>query len=466
MKRQHNDKTFFAALLFLAAVVSSWVPLAANSEPQWRVGLAQVCISPEQPVWLYGYASQSRFQPYEAVLDDIFATAMALQSGDGEPAVLITADLCVLRKPEAEELCKVLMEKTGLKRRQILLNWSHTHSGPMLGTSDLNRYPIKDAELEATKAYTAALWDKLAEVADAALAAMEPARLSWGVGEIDFVANRRRFDSEGNYRGMGPNPDGHTDRTVPVLRIDSPDGRLRGLVFGTACHPVTLGGGSNKLSGDFPSYARQYIEKEFPGVTTLFVQGCGADANPNPRSTHDQEQVVRQQGERLGAEVCRIVSGQLQPIAGPLRVAFEYVDLPLQPPPSPERLAELAKGPFWQSHNARRIIDAQKRSEPIPTHYPTPLALWQFGDDLTLVAISGEVVSDYAPLTARTLGTDRVWVAGYSNEVFGYLPSARIVEEGGYETLGLVSAHIGWFSAEAEQVLLDAVRAMRQASSH
>lgn len=462
MKRQHNGKTFFATLLFLATALFSWASLAVCAEPEWRAGLARVCITPEQPVWLYGYASQARFQPYEAVLDDIYATALALQSGDGEPAVLITADLCVLRKPEAEALCKVLMAKTGLKRRQFLLNWSHTHSSPMLGTSDLNRYPIKDAELEATKAYTAALWDKLAEVASAALAAMEPARLSWGVGEIGFVANRRRFDAEGNYRGMGPNPDGHTDRTVPVLRIDAPDGRLRGLVFGTACHAVTLGGGSNKLSGDFPSYARQSIEKELPGVTTLFVQGCGADANPEPRSTAEQEQVVRQQGERLGAEVCRIASSPLQPIGGPLRVAFERVDLPLEPPPSAEQLAELAKGPFWQSHNAKRIIDAQSRGESIPTHYAAPLALWQFGDDLTLVAISGEVVSDYAPLTARALETDRVWVAGYSNEVFGYLPSARIVREGGYETLGLVSAHIGWFSAEAERVLLDAMRAMRE----
>ncbi|MDZ7616960.1 MAG: hypothetical protein U1E05_08150 [Patescibacteria group bacterium] len=462
MKRQYPWICVAATLLVVMAGAYRST-FAACAEPEWRVGLARVCISPDEPVWLYGYAGKDRFKPFEAVLDDVFATALAIQSGNAEPAVLITADLCVLRKPEAEALCVAIMEKTGLARRQILLNWSHTHSGPMLGSSDMNRYPIESADLEATKAYTEQLWRKLAGLAADALAALEPARLSWGVGEIGFVTNRRRPDSEGNYQGMGPNPDGLADRSVPVLRVDSPDGRLRALVFGTACHPVTLGGGSNKLSADFPGYARRYIEKELPGATTLFVQGCGADANPQPRATADQEEVVCKQGDQLGAEVCRVASGELQPIRGPLRVAFAMVDLPLEPAPAGAELGQRVKGPFWQSHNAKRIIEAQSRGESIPAHYSAPLAMWRFGDDLTLVAISGEVVSDYAFLSAEALGAERVWVAGYCNEVFGYLPSARIVREGGYETLGLVSVYVGQFSAEAEQVLLAAVRAMRQA---
>ena len=141
--------------------------------------------------------------------------------------------------------------------------------------------------------------------------------------------------------------------------------------------------------------------------------------------------------------------------------------LPLEPVPSCEQLERLAQGPFWHSHNARRILSAQQRGEDIPSHYRAPLALWQFGDDLTLVAISGEVVSDYVPLVAEATKAKRLWVAGYSNQVFGYLPSAKVVEEGGYETLGLVSAHIGWFSAEAQDVLLAKIQQMyREATPH
>ena len=121
------------ASIFLPHLLITILPTTAHSaEPQWQVGLATVCITPDEPVWLYGYAGKKRFQPYESVLDDIYASAMAIQSGDTEPAVLIAADLCVLREPEATALGKVLTQKTGLPRGQILLNWSHTHSGPML----------------------------------------------------------------------------------------------------------------------------------------------------------------------------------------------------------------------------------------------------------------------------------------------------------------------------------------------
>jgi hypothetical protein len=437
---------------------------AGAAEAERRIGLASVCITPEEPVWLYGYASKSRFRPFESTLDDIYAKAMAIESEGGEPVVLITADLCVLREPEETALCKVIMGKTGLARRQILLNWSHTHSGPMIGTSDLNRYPVPKEDLERTKTYTEWLWNKLADVAAAALDDMKPAHLSWGVGQVDFVKNRRRFDQEGTYCGMAPNPDRYVDRNVPVLRIDDANGQLRGVVFGCACHPVTLGNTSNRLSGDYPSFARQYIERQYPGAQTLFVQGCGADANPDPRATEDQVQLVQRQGNTLGAEVCRVVEGALKPVRGSLRVDFRRVDLPMKPVPPRQQLDQLAKGPFWESHNARRILGALQRSETIPAHYRAPLALWQFGDDLTLVAISGEVVSDYVPLVAETLKSERLWVAGYCNQVFGYLPSAKVVKEGGYETLGLVSAHIGWFSAQAQDVVLASVREMSRAA--
>ncbi|NQT11635.1 MAG: hypothetical protein HQ582_02730, partial [Planctomycetes bacterium] len=436
-KRGQSCVVLAAAVLLGTVFPGFEAGMAGEGASDWRVGLAGVCITPEEPVWMHGYAGKSRQRPYEEVLDDIYAGAMAIQSGDGEPAVLVCADLCVLREPEETALGEVMTRKTGLERRQILLNWSHTHSGPIIGTSDVNRYHLPEEDLRRTKAYTEKLWNKLADVATAALEDLQPARLTYGVGEADFVKNRRRFHEDGRYRGMGPDPKGHTDRTVPVLRIDAPDGRVRGLVFGCACHAVTLGSSSAKLSGDYPSFARQYVEGEFPGAEVLFVQGCGADANPDPRDTKDQEQVVQRQGKSLGVEVCRVARGELRPVGGPLRVEFARVDLPLVPPPPRERLEELAKGPFWKSHNAKRILQAQERNEAVPTHYPAPVALWQLGDDLTLVGISGEVVSDYVPLVAERIGAERLWVAGYCNQVYGYLPSAKVVKEGGYETLGL-----------------------------
>ena len=440
----------------LGFAASAWS--APNDQATLRVGLAKVCTTPEEPIYLHGYAGKSRFRPFEGKLNDLYAKAMAIEDAEGRRAVLITIDQCVLRPREAEALFKRITERTGLARGQVLVNFSHTHSGPVIGTSDLNRYPMPDKIRKRTEQYTDKLMDKLADVAAAALADLKPAALSWGAGKADFVMNRRRYDKNGAYRGMGPNPDKYVDRTVPVLRVDAPDGQMRAVVFGCACHAVTLTSANMKLSGDYPSFAQESIEKRHPGVQAMFVQGCGADANPHPRGGPKQEEIVRRQGESLAAEVCRVVEGELEPVRGPLHVEFAQVDLPLQPVPSRESLQKMRGA---HAHNARRMLAALDRNEPLPTCHTAPFAVWQFGEDLTFVGLSCETVSAYVPLVQKALGPGRLWIAGYCNEVDGYLPDATIVAEGGYEARGLV-ADIGFYSAEAQDVVVDTVRRLAQ----
>lgn len=418
-----------------------------------RVGLARACITPDKPVWLHGYASKDRFRPFEGKLNDLYAKAMAIEDARGERAVLITVDLCVIRAPEAKELFDRLTQRTGLQRRQLLVNFSHTHSGPILGASDLNRYPMTREEKQATRDYTARLFGQLADVARAALADLRPATLAWGTGKCGFVRNRRVYNPDGSYRGMGPNPHKPCDDVVPVLCVNSPEGKLRAIVFGCACHAVTFGSDNLQLSGDYPSFAQEEIESGNPGVQAMFVQGCGADANSDPRCGPNAEKNARLQGKSLAQEVRRVAKGALAPVRGPLQVKFREVDVPLLPVPS---VAELKKMKGTAAYNAGRMLAAIAKKEPLPTHHKHPLAFWQFGEDLRFVALSGEVVSGYVSLVKRAVGPDRLWVAGYSNEVDGYVPDAAILAEGGYEARGLV-ADIGFYCAESERVIAKAV---------
>ncbi len=103
------------------------------------------------------------------------------------------------------------------------------------------------------------------------------------------------------------------------------------------------------------------------------------------------------------------------------------------------------------------MLAAVERREPQPTSYPAPVAVWQFGDDLTFVGLSGEVVVDFVPLIEKAIGPLPVWISAYCNAVFGYIPSARVVAEGGYEARGIYTIN-GLFTAEAESVLVDKVR--------
>ena len=455
MYRKITRRTFTKATAALGLL--GFAGAAHRDEAELQVGLARVCTTPGVPIWLHGYASKPRFRPFQGKLNELYAKAMAVEDGGGRRAVLITIDQCVIRAEEAKAFFAELVEKTGLGRQQLLLNFSHTHSGPIIGTSDLNRYPMSAEERRLSLQYTERLKGLLVELVNAAQADLKPARLSWAVGHAgDFVQNRRLYTKDGKYRGMGPNPSKYADRNVPVLRVDAPDGKMRALVFGCACHAVTLDQSNIKLSGDYPSFAQEYIEKQHPGVLAMFMQGCGADANSTPRCGPKQEQHARQQGRHLGAEVCRVAAAPRQPIHGPLRVQFAETDLPLQPVPSREILEKMGGS---RRYTAQRMLAALDRNEPLPTHHAAPLAVWQFGDDLTLAAISGEVVSAYVPMLEKALGSEKLWIAGYSNEVDGYLPDAVIVAEGGYEARGLV-VDIGFYSPKAQDVVVQAVSKM------
>lgn len=429
-------------------------PVAADTA--LRVGLSSVPITPPEPIWLYGYASEQRRVPFEGKMHDLHANAIAFEDFAGACSVLITLDLCVLRKQESERLMARLTERTGLPLEQILVNLSHTHSGPMIGEEDPKRFPVPPEMKKKIADYTDWLIERVADSATAALADLRPAAVSWSRGKVGFVRNRRKYDAEGRYAGMGPNPDGSSDSRVTVLRIETPDGALRGLICSLACHAVTLGPSNLMLCGDYPGFAKQFLAERHPNVVSLFVQGCGADANSEPRSTSNQLEWAQRHGGELADEVDRVIVGDMAPVRGPIQVAKVWLDLPLRQRSRAE-LEKAANGPGWTSHNPRRILELLDRGETPATSHRVPVGMWRFDDDLTLVALPGEIVSEYIPRMEQLIDARHLWVAGYCDEVFGYLPTAKIVSEGGYEDRGLVR-EIGQFDVAVEEVVVRGVR--------
>jgi hypothetical protein len=144
-------------------------------------------------------------------------------------------------------------------------------------------------------------------------------------------------------------------------------------------------------------------------------------------------------------------------VSGPLTTVMEYVELPLEKV-SREELEVLAKkGAGWQMGNAKTMLAMMDRGKALPTSYRAPVGVWQFGKDLTLVALPSEVVVDYVYGIEKAIGPLNLWMAAYCNDYFGYVPSARVIKEGGYEMRGLFSG-AGWFAADVEGVLVGKVR--------
>jgi hypothetical protein len=170
-------------------------------------------------------------------------------------------------------------------------------------------------------------------------------------------------------------------------------------------------------------------------------------------------EIARDHGAQLGREVTRVLQTTLRPVNGPLRAAFDLARLPLQPAPSQADLEQLAKsGPGAHRFTAGQMLAALAKGEKLPTHHGAPVSVWQFGNDLTLVGLSGEVVVDYVRLIEESIGPLKLWISAYCHDVFGYVPSARVLREGGYETRGLYIGGPGFFAPAAQDVLVAKVR--------
>jgi len=445
-------------LVLAAAAASGCAPRGRGEEspPAWKAGLAKVRITPDKSVWMTGFASRTK--PSEGTMHDLYARALALEDASGDRAVLVTADLIGVSASVAKMVTDEAQRRYGLARDRVMLAFSHTHGGPSVTNllRVLANPRMTPEQQRDTDDYTRGLVDKVAALVGEALADLRPARLAVGQGEAPFAMNRRQKTDKGYV--IGVNPDGPTDHTVPVLRVDGDDGRLRAVVLLYACHNTTLGGNVYEIHGDYAGFAESALEARHPGAAAMFMMGCGGDANPHPRGTVD---LARQHGETVAGAVDAVLSGAMRPVHGPLRTAFGTVALPFAPPPAREALEAQTtdKNQFVQWH-AKELLAILDRDGRLPATYPAPVHVWRFGKEMMIVALGGEVVVDYALRLKKELGPGGVWVAGYCNDVFAYVPSRRVLEEGGYEAGGamIYYGQPGPFATDVEEVLVRGVR--------
>jgi hypothetical protein len=397
-----------------------------KSPPAWKAGVATAVITPEYSMWLAGYAARNK--PSEGKVHDLHAKALALEDAQGARLVLVTADLIGFPREFRDRLEKAVAERCKLAPAGLLLNASHTHSGPELRDWRATQaWDLPPEQIELGSRYADDLLVKLVELVGRSLEALAPAQLSYTHGRAGVAMNRRLLTDRGYV--ISPNADGPVDHDVPVLQVSGSDGQLRALVFGYACHNTTLS--DYEFCGDYAGFAQQYVEEAHPGATAMFVEGCGGDQNPTPRRTMDW---ARQHGRALAGAVEAALVARPRPVQGPLRVALEEVTLELAPPASKEELERQAKSANkYEQRHAQELLDVIAKTGKAPSTYPYLVQVVQFGNDLTLIGLAGEVVVDYSLRLKAELAGAPVWVAAYTNDVFGYVPSERVLHEGGYE---------------------------------
>ncbi|QDU13677.1 Neutral/alkaline non-lysosomal ceramidase [Gimesia maris] len=407
--------TRFLVLLFIYVI--SFSSCHADKPQSYQVGLAKVDITPDYPVLLNGYASRGT-DLIDQVEQPLWARAIAVLNQQGQAHVLISVENCGVPALVTKRVVANLKEEYQVRPAGLVVCSTHTHAAPMLTGVLPNIYTqdLSTAEQAVVERYTSDLIQKLTTVAQQAIKDVQPAFLEWGIGTATFAKNRRNIS-------------GPTDYDLPVLRVKSPEGKARAILVGYACHCTTLGG-VPFMSGDWAGCAVEEVEADIPGCMAMVVIGCGADQNPKFRG--DDQGAARVNGKAVAAGIQKRLKTGLTAVTGNLSAFSEEIKLPLATLPTVEEWKQRVGKPGITGYHAKKNLNRLERGEVLTDHVQYPIKTWSFGDDLAMVFLGGEVVVDYSLAIKQKHGA-KVWVNSYANDVPCYIPSERVLQEGGYE---------------------------------
>ena len=415
----------------------------------WKAGVAKADITPDKPMWMSGYAS--RDHRAEGTRTKLWGKVLILEDARGKRVAAITLDLVGLDQATSNTMRERIVKEHGLERSGIALLCSHTHCGPVVGNNLMSMYTLTEEDQTLVRDYTSGLIDEVVTAVEQALSDLTPAELTWSSGKVGFAVNRRT-NKEAEVPTLRANKEllGPSDHEVPVLQVSSGD-HIKAIVFGYACHATTLS--FFEWCGDYPGFAMQQIEEDFPGTQAMFWAGCGADQNPLPRRTVE---LAQEYGSRLATEVETALIANATPISGDLDVRYEETELAFATIPTAEQVAaQLTSADLYEAGRAKTLQNQLEAHGSIRPTYTYPVQTWQLGDGPVWVVLGGEVVVDYSIRLKAEIrmqhGSKPVWVAGYANDVMAYIPSLRVLREGGYEGEGAM-LYYGLPSKWAESV--------------
>ena len=405
-------------------------------ETKFKAGIAVANITPPVGVDMTGFGG--RPSGAIGIHDDIFAKVLVLDD-DNHQLVIVTSDLLSLDFDLVKRIRELIKTNVGIPSENVMLNSSHTHSGP--ATITLRGLGKRDED------YIDVLVKKIAGATQEAYNKRMDAKLGFGRTQVQIGVNRRQKRDDGNM-ALGVNPEGPVAPYVDVVRVDNAEGNPIAIFFSHAAHPVVLGGSNVLISADYPGYAMRLVEQVESGSVAMFGQGCCGNINSNPVGRTFED--ARRLGTILGAAVI----GETEQIETNSDVVLQsrsrMIDLPLQEPlekSEAEALVERyqkelsdlkARGEGRpQTYMAQGMLewaqDMLKLSrEPKPYTQAFEIQVMQLGD-VAIVALTGEVFVELAlEIDARSPYQQTI-VLGYTNGCIGYVPNEAAYPHGGYE---------------------------------
>ncbi|MBQ6698660.1 MAG: neutral/alkaline non-lysosomal ceramidase N-terminal domain-containing protein [Oscillospiraceae bacterium] len=411
-------------------------------------GIAKDIITPSMSMPMIGFATMFGAE-FTDIHDDLFVRALVLRDEDGETVILVSYDLLFHDDSLADTLREYIVKKYGIPGRNLHVNYTHTHFGPAVKGYDFVWY---------TNEYEEFLIGRTKSAIDRALLCMRKGTLKYAsvAGEWN-ISRRLSVDGEIMLR---PNPDGECDKNLYMLKFEDENGKMRALALNFACHPSNLSCYS-VLSSEYPGRLCQRIEGEFYGTTAIFFQGFGADAKLRIGATKTQkftgisyddcDEVAQAMLQRIKIQ---LVSGEWKLVPVKLGSDVFCVNLPLEVLPrehylqhrrdftvdASERFVPVPGKPdsieenvnnFWLAHSDYILDNYDSLSNELTLN----CGVIRINPDFYVFSMGGEPGCNIAAVLQEGFPDKKIICLGYNNAI-AYIPSDKMISEGGYEAGG------------------------------
>ena len=442
-----------------ASQLMAATPAAKATPPVFRAGAATSNITPD-----LGGAIVGGFTPFPAtnVHDELHARCLVLDDGQTKLAVVV-CDLLGMSYTLSREARKLVEAATGIPPQNTLISCVHTHSAcSALG----DRYKT-DQPLEGYQAFVAR---RIADGVKCAANRLRPAELAFVTAQApEHVFNRRWHMQPGtapvnpfgiidrvkmNPPGGSPNlvePAGPTDPTISILSLREPQGNPIA-VFATYSLHYVGGVRSGDISADYYGFFCQYlarllkVEDQDPAFMAMLANGTSGDINnvnhrqPRPRrDAYEQMQFVAQDvankvfaalgqaqyrsNVSLAARYREELIAARHPTAKELAWAKETLAKPEAQPDGKPAKADLSR-----IYAARTMSVAEQ-----PEKMAIPLQVLRIGD-VCIGTMPTEVFCEIGLAFREKSPIKPAFLISLAHGYFGYLPTPRHFELGGYET--------------------------------
>lgn len=394
-----------------------------------QVGAAKVDTTPTQAELPKGYLG---------VLDKIYSRAIVVNNGTTS-AALITLDIGGVRTSMWKDLSERIQTEAGIPASNVLITATHTHSVPFT----------------LPKSYE----DKVVESVKIAKSKLQPAKMSYGTGVSYLNVQRDMIDAKTHGWWEGANYDGLSDKTVAVIKFESPTGELIAVYYNYAMHAV-ITGTLDLVSGDIPGATSRYIEEASGNkAVALWSEGAAGDQNPLYfQQTYDLRRIrvadYAKKGQdisnamppggqgmdRQNPEVARLMDEQKQMIGSMGQLLGEEVlHVARMPVPSTSDIRILSKAKEVSCPGRKRTNEG--RGGTAGTYVDGDPVVLTVGvlmlDDVAIGTVDGEVYNEIAQRLKKESPFKKTMMATLTNGVAnsGYIPDDASFGHNTFEVL-------------------------------